>query len=48
MSKVMGLDLKREELFILVQLCELGVNPEALAVVYSEMEKENTSNTRLL
>lgn len=33
----------RQSLSILLSLCEVGVNPEALAVVVKELQKEKNS-----
>lgn len=40
MSQILNTGLTREQLAILVELCELGANPEALAAVVSEMRRE--------
>lgn len=39
-SALLNTGLDRETLSILVSLCELGVNPEALAAVVSELRRE--------
>ncbi|TFJ81069.1 hypothetical protein NSK_007712 [Nannochloropsis salina CCMP1776] len=39
-SKILNTGLDRETLAILVNLCEAGVNPEALALVVQELRGE--------
>ena len=39
-SRLLNTGLDRETLGILVQLCEHGVNPEALAAVVKELKRE--------
>ena len=39
-SKLMNTGLDREQLSILVSMCENGVNPEALGVVVKELRRE--------
>ena len=39
-SKLLNTGLDRTSLSILVSLCEIGVNPEALAAVVKELRRE--------
>jgi len=44
-SEVLGTGLERETLSLLLQLIELGVNPEALAATYKALKQlSGTSN----
>ncbi|XP_027188189.1 mitotic-spindle organizing protein 1B-like [Cicer arietinum] len=40
MSNILNTGLDRHSLSILIALCDLGVNPEALAAVVKELRKE--------
>merc|ERR1711907_774656 len=40
MSRLLNCGLNREQLSILISLCENGVNPEALGVVVKELRRE--------
>ena len=41
LSTILNTGLDRDTLSILVQLCECGVNPEALAAVVKELRRES-------
>jgi mitotic-spindle organizing protein 1 len=41
MSSLLNTGLDRQTLAVLVQLCEHGVNPEALAAVVRELKAES-------
>jgi len=43
MSQILNTGLDREALAIVVNLVELGANPEALAATVKELRKESTS-----
>ncbi|XP_057422239.1 mitotic-spindle organizing protein 1B-like [Lotus japonicus] len=43
MSNILDTGLDRHTLSVLIALCDLGVNPEALAVVVKELRKEKPS-----
>ncbi|XP_060576540.1 mitotic-spindle organizing protein 1-like isoform X1 [Ruditapes philippinarum] len=43
MSKILNTGLDMETLATVVRLCESGVNPEALALVFNELRKESAS-----
>nr|KYP70447.1 UPF0582 protein At4g09550 family [Cajanus cajan] len=45
MSNILDTGLDRHTLSVLIALCDLGVNPEALAAVVKELRKEKTSKT---
>lgn len=40
MSNILDTGLDRHTLSVLIALCDLGVNPEALAAVVKELRKE--------
>ena len=40
MNQILNSGLDRESLSILIQLCEMGVNPEALAACVKELRSE--------
>ncbi len=40
LNKLLGSDLDRESLSIMIQLCEIGINPEALAACVKELRSE--------
>ncbi|KXS11521.1 hypothetical protein M427DRAFT_79406, partial [Gonapodya prolifera JEL478] len=42
-SRILNTGLDRQQLATIVQLCELGVNPEALAAVVKEVRRERLS-----
>lgn len=42
-SQILNTGLDSETLALCVRLCELGVNPEALAVVIRELKKETAA-----
>ena len=42
-SQILNTGLNRQQLEILVQLCEMGVNPEVLANVVNQLRKESNS-----
>ncbi|XP_065880606.1 mitotic-spindle organizing protein 1A-like [Euphorbia lathyris] len=44
MSNILETGLDRHTLSLLVALCELGLNPEALAALVKEVRRENTSS----
>jgi mitotic-spindle organizing protein 1 len=39
-AQLLNTGLDRESLFLCIQLCELNVNPEALAAVVKELRRE--------
>lgn len=41
LSTILNTGLDRETLSVLVELCECGVNPEALAAVVKELRRES-------
>ncbi|KAG5068828.1 hypothetical protein JHK85_001205 [Glycine max] len=43
MSNILDTGLDRHTLSVLIALCDLGVNPEALAAVVKELRKEKPS-----
>jgi len=43
MSKILNTGLDMETLATVVRLCESGVNPEALALVFMELKRESAS-----
>ena len=43
MSKILNTGLDMETLATVVRMCESGVNPEALALVFNELRKESAS-----
>ncbi|PON86728.1 Mitotic-spindle organizing protein 1B [Trema orientale] len=43
MSNVLDTGLDRHTLSVLIALCDLGLNPEALAAVVKELRRETTS-----
>ena len=40
MSNILGAGLDRESLAIIMNLCEMGINPEALAACVKEIKSE--------
>ena len=42
-SKLLNTGLDKETLAILVQLCEAGINPDALAAVVKELRRESAA-----
>lgn len=40
LSQLLGAELDRESLVIISQLCQSGVNPEALSIIIQELKKE--------
>jgi mitotic-spindle organizing protein 1 len=40
LNQLLGSDLDRESLSIIIQLCEIGINPEALAACVKELRSE--------
>ncbi|XP_052199476.1 mitotic-spindle organizing protein 1B-like [Diospyros lotus] len=45
MSNILDTGLDRHTLSILISLCELGVNPEALAAVVKQLRRESTPSS---
>ena len=43
MSRILNTGLDMETLATVVRLCENGVNPEALAMVFQELKKESAA-----
>ena len=43
MSRILNTGLDMETLATVVRLCENGVNPEALALVFQELRKESAA-----
>ncbi|WOH11015.1 hypothetical protein DCAR_0830492 [Daucus carota subsp. sativus] len=43
MSNILDTGLDRHTLSVLIALCDLGINPEALATVVKELQKEPSS-----
>ena len=43
MSNILDTGLDRHTLSVLIALCDLGINPEALAAVVKELQKEPSS-----
>ncbi|XP_061348093.1 mitotic-spindle organizing protein 1B-like [Gastrolobium bilobum] len=44
-SNILDTGLDRHTLSVLIALCDLGVNPEALAVVVKELKREKISSS---
>ncbi|KAL8105659.1 hypothetical protein AgCh_029456 [Apium graveolens] len=44
MSNILQTGLDRHTLSVLIALCDLGLNPEALAAVVKELQKEPSSS----
>lgn len=44
MSNILETGLDRNTLSVLVALCDAGINPESLAAVVKEFQRETTSN----
>ncbi|TMW94794.1 hypothetical protein EJD97_009792 [Solanum chilense] len=44
MSNILDTGLDRHSLSVLISLCDLGLNPEALAAVIKELRQENPSS----
>lgn len=42
MSNILDTGLDRHTLSVLIALCDLGVNPEALAAVVKELQRESS------
>ena len=42
-SKLLNTDLDAETLAVCVRLCEMGVNPDALAMVIQELRRETAA-----
>ncbi|MCI74545.1 mitotic-spindle organizing 1B-like protein, partial [Trifolium medium] len=47
MSNILDTGLDRHTVSILIALCDLGVNPEALAAIVKELRKERLSVSSL-
>ncbi|GAB4845518.1 hypothetical protein Ancab_038923, partial [Ancistrocladus abbreviatus] len=47
MSNILDTGLDRQTLSVLISLCELGVNPEALAAVVKELRTDTSSSSSL-
>ena len=45
MSNILETGLDRHTLSVLIALCDLGLNPEALAAVVKELRRETLSTT---
>lgn len=45
MSNILETGLDRHTLSVLIALCDLGLNPEALAAVVKELQKEPSSSS---
>lgn len=45
MSNILDTGLDRHTLSVLIALCDLGLNPEALAAVVKELRREPSSST---
>ncbi|XP_019057914.1 PREDICTED: mitotic-spindle organizing protein 1B-like [Tarenaya hassleriana] len=45
MSNILETGLDRHTLSVLIALCDLGVNPEALAAVVKELRRESSSDS---
>ncbi|XP_009787685.1 mitotic-spindle organizing protein 1A-like [Nicotiana sylvestris] len=45
MSNILDTGLDRHTLSVLISLCDLGFNPEALAAVIKELRQENPSSS---
>ena len=45
MSNILETGLDRHTLSVLIALCDLGLNPEALAAVVRELRRETLSST---
>lgn len=45
MSNILETGLDRHTLSVLIALCDLGLNPEALAAVVKELRRESLSTT---
>lgn len=45
MSNILQTGLDRHTLSVLIALCDLGLNPEALAAVVKELQKEPSSSS---
>ncbi|KAH3830402.1 hypothetical protein DPMN_103645 [Dreissena polymorpha] len=43
MSRILNTGLDLETLATVVRLCESGVNPEAIALVFNELRKESSA-----
>ena len=48
MSNILETGLDRHTLSVLIALCDLGLNPEALAAVVKELRRETLSTTPAL
>ncbi|XP_071719501.1 mitotic-spindle organizing protein 1A-like [Rutidosis leptorrhynchoides] len=46
MSNILDTGLDRHAISVLIALCDLGLNPEALAAVVKEFCRDSPSNTR--
>ncbi|XP_028766805.1 mitotic-spindle organizing protein 1B [Neltuma alba] len=46
MSNILDTGLDRHTLSVLIALCDLGVNPEALAAVVRELRRDKASPTQ--
>ncbi|XP_030466194.1 mitotic-spindle organizing protein 1B-like [Syzygium oleosum] len=47
MSNILDTGLDRHTLSVLIALCDLGVNPEALAAVVRELHREPSSSVTM-
>nr|GMD46450.1 mitotic-spindle organizing protein 1B [Ipomoea batatas]GMD48088.1 mitotic-spindle organizing protein 1B [Ipomoea batatas] len=45
MSNILDTGLDRQTLSILIALCDMGLNPEALAAVVKELARESSSSS---
>ncbi|KAF3442163.1 hypothetical protein FNV43_RR16079 [Rhamnella rubrinervis] len=45
MSNILETGLDRHTLSVLIALCDLGLNPEALAALVKELRRETSSST---
>ncbi len=46
LSNILNTGLDRESIEIITELCELGVNPEALSAAIKEIRREADSNVK--
>ncbi|KAK4281975.1 hypothetical protein QN277_013412 [Acacia crassicarpa] len=46
MSNILDTGVDRHTLSVLIALCDLGVNPEALAAVVKELRRDKASQTQ--